>query len=226
MIGSTVLYQLVGTEIMDTKIMSAAVRPRDGKSTREAVLEAATRLMHLRGYQNTSLDDVLRESGVGKGNFYYHFRSKEDLGYAILDQLVARFLERTLEPCFAGADASRLGQVRCFLDRLLEAQRERNCIGGCAMGNLACELSDVHEGFRARLASVFMAWRERLTLALCEAQERGEMVNGCRPESIGNFLVAGLEGALLLSKVSRDIGVMEQCVMELKQYLTLYEVRA
>ena len=76
MIGSTVLYQLVGTEIMDTKIMSAAVRPRDGKSTREAVLEAATRLMHLRGYQNTSLDDVLRESGVGKGNFYYHFRSK------------------------------------------------------------------------------------------------------------------------------------------------------
>jgi TetR/AcrR family transcriptional repressor of nem operon len=211
--------------MVETRMQAAPGRARDGRSTREAILEAATRLMHVQGYQNTSLDDVLRESGVGKGNFYYHFRSKEDLGYAILDQIVSGFLERTLEPCFSGAEASRLNQIRCFLDRVLEAQRKRNCVGGCAMGNLACELSDVHEGFRERLASVFTAWRERLTAALCEAQQRGEVVQGCRPESIGHFLVAGLEGALLLSKVSRDIGVMEQCVMELKHYLTLYEVR-
>jgi TetR/AcrR family transcriptional repressor of nem operon len=44
--------------------------------------------MRLHGYQKTSLDDVLRESGVGKGNFYHYFRSKEDLGYAILDRVV------------------------------------------------------------------------------------------------------------------------------------------
>ena len=211
-----------------TEIVTQAVpgRVRDGRSTREGILKAATRLMHVRGYQNTSLDDVLRESGVGKGNFYYHFRSKEDLGYALLDQLVAGFLERTLEPCFSDVDTPRLTQIRCFLDRVLEAQRQRKCIGGCAMGNLASELSDVHEGFRARLASVFIAWRDRLTLALREAQQRGEVVEGCQPESIGHFLVAGLEGALLLSKVSRDIGVMEQCVVELKRYLTLYEVRS
>ena len=209
-----------------TKTLPASVKPRDGKSTREAVLEAATRLMHVRGYQHTSLDDVLRESGVGKGNFYYHFRSKEYLGYAILDQLVALFLERTLEPCFSGAEVPRLTQIRCFLDRVLEAQRQRKCIGGCAMGNLASELSDVHEGFRERLASVFTAWRERLTVALREAQQRGEVVETCQPESIGHLLVAGLEGAILLSKVSKDIGVMEQCVTELKRYLTLYEVRS
>jgi len=209
-----------------TKTLPAAVKPRDGKSTREAVLEAATRLMHVRGYQNTSLDDVLRESGVGKGNFYHHFRSKEDLGYAILDQIIALFLEKTLEPCFSGADVPRLAQIRCFLDRVLDAQRQRKCVGGCAMGNLASELSDVHEGFRARLASVFTAWRVRLTVALREAQERGEVVAACEPESIGHFLVAGLEGAILLSKVSKDITVMEQCVIELKRYLTLYEVRS
>jgi TetR/AcrR family transcriptional repressor of nem operon len=208
-----------------TKILPASAKPRDGKSTREAVLEAATRLMHVRGYQNTSLDDVLRESGVGKGNFYYHFRSKEDLGYAILDQIVAVFLERTLEPCFSGTEMPRLPQIGCFLDRVLEAQRQRKCVGGCAMGNLASELSDVHEGFRARLASVFTAWRQRLTVALREAQARGEMVAACEPESVGLFLVAALEGAILLSKVSKDITVMEQCVNELKRYLTLYEVR-
>src|SRR2546426_7737178 len=145
-----------------TKTAASGNRGRVGRSTREAILEAASRLIHVHGYNNTSLDDVLRESGVGKGNFYYHFRSKEDLGYAILDQLVAGFVERTLEPCFWDAAAPRLEQIRCFLDRVLEAQRKSNCVGGCFMGNLACELSDVHEGFRARLASVFTEWRARL----------------------------------------------------------------
>ncbi|HEU4370617.1 MAG TPA: TetR family transcriptional regulator C-terminal domain-containing protein [Methylomirabilota bacterium] len=210
----------------DTQTAGTPVRVRDGRSTRKAILSAATRLMHVRGYQNTSLDDVLRESGVGKGNFYYHFRSKEDLGYAILDQLVAGFLERTLEPCFSAPDVPRLTQIRCFLDRVLEAQRQRNCVGGCAMGNLASELSDVHEGFRARLASVFTAWKSRLRAALVEAQTHGEVLAACRPDSVAHFLVAGLEGAILLSKVSKDIGVMEQCVEELKHYLTLYEARA
>jgi TetR/AcrR family transcriptional regulator, transcriptional repressor for nem operon len=209
-----------------TKTPSPPSRPRDGRSTREAIIEAATRLMHVRGYQNTSLDDVLRESGAGKGNFYHHFRSKEDLGFAILDQLVGRFVERTLEPCFSDTEAPRLEQVRCFLDRVLEAQRKSNCVGGCAMGNLASELSDVHEGFRARLASVFTAWRVRLTRVLTEAQARGEMVASCRPEPAAQFLVAGLEGGILLTKVSKDIAVLEQCVSELKRYLTLYEVRS
>jgi TetR/AcrR family transcriptional repressor of nem operon len=211
---------------MSTIIRQPGSKTREGRSTRQAILQAATRLMHVRGYQNTSLDDVLRESGVGKGNFYYHFRSKEELGHAILDHLVAAFLERTLEPCFADGAASRLGQIRCFLDRVLQAQRDRNCVGGCAMGNLASELSDVHEGFRARLASVFTAWRARLTTALVEAQMRGEVTADCRPEPVAHFLVAGLEGAILLAKVSKDITVMEQCVAELKRYLRVFEPRA
>jgi TetR/AcrR family transcriptional regulator, transcriptional repressor for nem operon len=210
----------------NVKTPSPTTRPRDGRSTREAILDAATRLMHVGGYQRTSLDDVLRESGVGKGNFYYHFRSKEDLGFAILDQLVARFVERTLDPCFAADDRPRLEQIRCFLDRVLEAQRKSNCVGGCAMGNLASELSDVHEGFRARLASVFTAWRARLTAVLADAQARGEVVASCRPEPVAHFLVAGLEGGILLTKVSKDIAVLEQCVSELKRYLTLYEVQS
>lgn len=202
------------------------VKPRNGRHTRDAILDAATRLMHLQGYQATSLDDVLRESGVGKGNFYYHFKSKEDLGYAILDQVITSFLERTLEPCFSDPSTPRLAQIRCFLGRVLAAQRERNCVGGCAMGNLASELSDVHEGFRARLFGVFSTWRERLTGVLAEAQARGSVRPDCRPEAVAQFLVASLEGAILMTKLTKDIAVMERCVEELERYLTLYEVRA
>ena len=211
---------------MATKTSDQGSRVRDGRTTREAILAAATRLIHVHGYNQTSLDDVLRESGVGKGNFYYHFKSKEDLGYAILDQVVTSFLERTLAPCFSDPDGRPLAQIRCLLDRVLETQRESNCVGGCPLGNLAAELSDVHEGFRTRLAEVFAAWRDRLTEALRGARRRGEVGDDCRPEAVADFLVAGLEGAILLTKVTKDIAVMEQCVGEMKRYLSLYEPRA
>ena len=210
---------------MTTKTTESGVKVRDGRSTREAILEAATRLIRVHGYNQTALDDVLRESGVGKGNFYYHFKSKEELGYAILDQLIASFLERTLEPCFSDPAGRAMAQIRCFFDRVLESQRERNCVGGCPLGNMVLELSDVHEGFRARLASVFSVWRERLMLVLRRAQSSGEVSGECRPEAVADFLVASLEGAILLTKLTKDIAVMEQCVVEMKRYLSLFEPR-
>jgi TetR/AcrR family transcriptional repressor of nem operon len=211
---------------MTSEVSVQPSRSRNGRATREAIVLAATRLMCVRGYNGTSLDDVLRESGVGKGNFYYYFKSKEDLGHAILDEVIVAFLEQTLAPCFAEAERPRLAQIRCFLGRLVEAQRERNGVGGCPLGTLASELSDVHEGFRARLATVFAAWSERLQRALTEARERGEVTDACRPEAAARFLVASLEGAILLTKVKKDIAVMEQCVDELGRYLELYERRS
>jgi TetR/AcrR family transcriptional repressor of nem operon len=206
--------------------VQTATRAREGKSSREAVIEAATRLVHLKGYQNTSLDDVLSASGVGKGNFYHHFKSKEDLGHAILDRVIDAFVHRALEPCFADPAGARVAQIRCFLGRVRDAQHERHCVGGCVFGNLAAELSDVHEGFRARLAGLFSRWRARLTEVLAEARERGEVTAECRPEAVAHFLVASLEGAILLTKLTKDIAVMDRCVEEMNHYLSLYERRS
>jgi TetR/AcrR family transcriptional repressor of nem operon len=193
-----------------------------GAATRDQILNAAARLIHVQGYQCTTLDDVLRESGVGKGNFYYYFKSKEDLGYAMIDRTTQAFVERSLGPAFADAEADPIAQINAFLDRVLEAQRQRNCVGGCVMGNLASELSDVHEGFRQRLVGIFDIWRARLAEAVSRGQGRGSLRADVDAPRVAQFLVAGLEGAILLSKVTRDITVMERCVEELKEHLTLY----
>src|ERR1700730_12048662 len=155
-----------GAAVMSETRRTSETRSTKGAATRDQIVNAAARLIHVQGYQSTSLDDVLRESGVGKGNFYYYFKSKEDLGYAIIDRITQAFVERSLGPAFADADADPVTQIDAFLDRVLEAQRLRNCVGGCVMGNLASELSDVHEGFRQRLAGVFDLWRIRLAEAV------------------------------------------------------------
>jgi TetR/AcrR family transcriptional repressor of nem operon len=197
-------------------------RSTKGAATRDQILNAAARLIHVQGYQSTSLDDVLRESGVGKGNFYYYFKSKEELGYAIIDRITQAFVERSLGPAFADTDADPVTQIHAFLDRVLEAQRLRKCVGGCVMGNLASELSDLHEGFRQRLASIFDLWRVHLAEAVSRGQARGRLRADVDASRVAQFLVAGLEGSILLSKVTKDITVMERCVEELKRHLTLY----
>ena len=202
--------------------MTTATRSPKGAATRDQIVDAAARLIHLQGYHCTSLDDVLRESGVGKGNFYYYFKSKEDLGYAIIDRVIQGFLERALEPIFADPAGDPIAQIHTFLDRVLDNQRQRSCVGGCPIGNLASELSDVHEGFRQRLAGVFAEWRLRLAEVLSRGQAAGRLGAACEPAGIAQFVVAALEGAILLTKVTRDIGVMENCVEELKHHLTLY----
>jgi TetR/AcrR family transcriptional repressor of nem operon len=189
---------------------------------KEQILEVGTRLMALRGYHRTSLDDVLRESGSGKGNFYHYFRSKEDLGYAILDRLLERFQARTLAPIFENGARDPLGQVEAFLDEILATQRARNCVGGCPMGNLATELADAHEGFRRRLAAGFDRWRECLAASLTRAQSVGSLAADVDSEALARFLVAGIEGAILLTKVQKDIRVMEHCIAEMRRHLALY----
>ena len=189
---------------------------------KEQILEVATRLMAVQGYHRTALDHVLRESGAGKGNFYHHFRSKEELGYAILDRLLDRFEARTLTPIFGTGNGAPLDQVAAFLDEILATQRARNCVGGCPLGNLATELADAHEGFRQRLARGFGRWRECLEAALARAQADGALVLDVQPAGLARFLVASLEGAILLTKVEKDIRIMEDCVAELRRHLALY----
>jgi TetR/AcrR family transcriptional regulator, transcriptional repressor for nem operon len=215
---------MVSTAVASEAKTQPEARSHKGAATRDQILHAASRLIHVQGYQSTSLDDVLRESGVGKGNFYYYFKSKEELGYAIIDRITRAFVERVLEPAFADDEADPIAQVHAFLDRAVEAQRQRNCVGGCAMGNLACELSDVHEGFRQRLAALFDAYRSHLAEAIRRGQRRGQVRPDVDAAGAAQFLVGGLEGAILLGKVTRDITVMERCVGELKAHLALYRI--
>ncbi len=194
-------------------------------NTKEEILDAACRLMSLRGFHRTSLEDILRESHVGKGNFYYYFRSKEELGYAILDRTAEVYREGIFASVLSdGSDPLR--QIFQFLDRIVQVQRQAGCVGGCPIGNLALELSDVHEGFRQRLARIFEAWRDQVEKQLEMARQQGQIDPTTDTRAMARFLVAGVEGGILLAKVKKNYRVLEECVAELKRHLVpLFEDR-
>ena len=187
---------------------------------RLAILDAAGRLINQQGFTHTSVDDVIREAGLsGKSHFYHYFESKEALGFEVLDRQFGRFAERGLailrEPMIEPLD-----RLALFIDTLVALQREREGRNGSPFGNLAGELADSHEGFRQRLDLVFDRWAGQLQSLLWELRDQlREHVDTAR---LSRFIIASLEGGMLMTRVKRDASVMEGIGEDLKRFIATH----
>jgi TetR/AcrR family transcriptional repressor of nem operon len=181
---------------------------RDSRS-REKIVEAATSLFHKGGYHATSLDDILEVSEVCRSNFYYHFRSKEDLGMEVLRQQAEAFETR----CIRGILEDRSIPARKRLERLYQAvadrQRAEGYRCGCPFGNLAAELGGIHPEFQRRLSEFFARWEEAIHQCLEEGLARGEFRPVLNTRPLATALVSQIEGAILLMKTHRHNGPID-----------------
>ena len=190
------------------------------KDRRSHILDAAARLIAERGFMMTSIDDVIREAGLsGKSHFYHYFKSKEQLGYEVLSRQFERFAERGLavlrEPMI-----DPLERLNLFIDSLVALQVARGCRGGSPFGNLAAEMADAHEGFRTRIDIVFGRWASQMQSLLWEA--RPQLVDGTDTARLSRFIIATLEGALLMSRVHRDAATLEGIAHDLKRFIAMH----
>ena len=187
------------------------------------ILDAAAALIAVRGFTQTSVEDVIRESKLsGKSHFYHYFRSKEQLGYEVLNRQFERFADRGLailrEPMIEPLD-----RLNLFIDSLIALQVERGCKGGSPFGSLAAEMADAHEGFRKRIDIVFGRWASQIQALLWEA--RPQLTEGTDTARLARFIIASLEGALLMSRVQRDGAALEGIGQDLQRFIGMH-VRA
>jgi TetR/AcrR family transcriptional repressor of nem operon len=187
---------------------------------RDAILDAAARVINARGFSHTSVEALIAATGLsGKSHFYHYFPSKEALGIAVIDRQFERFTERGLailsEPMIEPID-----RLALFIDTLVALQRDRDGGSGSPFGNLAGELADSHELFRRRLDDVFARWTDQLDALLREAgPSLRDDVDTIR---LARFIVAALEGGMLMTRVTRDIGVMEGIGEDLKRFIATH----
>jgi len=190
---------------------------------RAQIVDAAARLIAERGYLQTSVEDVIREARLsGKSHFYHYFKSKEALGYDVLERQFDRFAERGLvilrEPMI-----DPLERLALFIDTVVALQAAQGFKGGSPFGSLAAEMADVHEGFRTRIEAVFDRWASQIQSLLWEARDR--LVDDVDAARLARFVIATLEGALLISRVNRDVTALHGIAMDLKRFVALH-VRA
>ena len=199
--------------------------PPRGAATRENVLSHAAALIRERGFRSTSIGDLLERADVQKGSFYYYFPSKEALGHAVLDRWIEELNVHLLDPLTAEAGAPPLDRITACLEGFVTEQDKSGCRGGCPFGNLAIELADVHEGFRERLSSAFRSLADGFSTLLDRAKVAGTLRQDADAKALGEFLVATIEGGILLAKVHKSCASLATVVRASLAHLNSYRAR-
>lgn len=189
---------------------------RDPKRTRERILRAAFREVYRCGFQSASVDTILAAAGVTKGALYYHFDSKEALGYAIVEEIVGPDNHvQWLGPLRNCKDP--IDTLIGIVQRL--SVRPEDVRGGCPLINLAQEMSPLDPGFRKRLATIFREWHEGVADALLDGQKNGSVRRDLEPVQVAGFLIAVVEGYGSLAKNAQDAEVMKTGIRNIVGWL-------
>jgi TetR/AcrR family transcriptional regulator, transcriptional repressor for nem operon len=170
------------------------------------LLQAAFREVYRYGFQSAGIDAILAATNFTKGALYYHFESKEALGYAIVEEIVAKLTrDRWMLPLQRSKDEdpidALIGIVRAI------PHRPRDVKAGCPLVNLAQEMSQLDEQFRKRLERIFHAWQEGIATVLRKGQSQGTVRRDLAPEETASFLMAMVEGYEVLAKNAQDANV-------------------
>ena len=191
-------------------------RSRDPERTRERLLQAGFKEVHWSGFQSAGIDRILAATNVTKGALYYHFESKEALGYAIVEEIVANLTRDTwLRPML------RDGQP---IDILIDVvrripSRPEDIRAGCPLLNLAQEMSPLDEQFRKRLERIFLGWQEGIATLLRRGQSQGTVRRNLNPYEAASFLVAMVEGYATLAKNAQDTKVWQMGIKNIVGWL-------
>jgi TetR/AcrR family transcriptional regulator, transcriptional repressor for nem operon len=187
-------------------------------STRRTILEKAFELIYTRSYQTTSIDDILATTGVTKGAFYYHFKNKDEMGAAIVDELLRPvMLEQFILPVKNAEDP--LGAIYDLTHALLLENPMLKPEYGCPAGNFTAEMTPWNEVFHTALSGLMNEWLGAISFSITRAKENGLVRASADPQQAAIFLVSGYWGVRDLGKLMKTPDCYENYLAELRVYL-------
>jgi TetR/AcrR family transcriptional repressor of nem operon len=179
-------------------------RPKE--FNREEVLDRAIATFWCRGYEATSVQDLLDEMGINRGSLYDTFGDKHTLFLAAID----RYYDRALAGTVASLEAP--GPARVAIERTVRSMVE--CAGadvqrrGCLMTNSAVELAPRCAETAGRVARYYRDTEAAFERAVARARREGDVRSELDDLSIARFLTCSLQGLQVYAKVAQDRGAL------------------
>jgi len=187
-------------------------RPRDAEKTRSEIMRVAFGEIYERGFHATSVDDIVAKTKVTKGAFFHYFPTKNDLGYALADEVLRdMMLRRWVKPLNAYRNPVQ-GMVKTYR-KLMEETTDEELSLGCPLNNLTQEMSAVDPVFREKLREVLQTWIGETEKHLRRAKDEGYVRPNVDVRMAAETAVMMEEGSAALVK---NLG-------ERKVYWSLYE---
>lgn len=174
------------------------------ENTKNRILEHAGRMIHRKGFNNTGIQEILHSAGVPKGSFYFYFKSKEDLGLAIIDHF-AQSVSQLGESLLVKAPGSPLERLRGYFGSMREFFEQENWKSGCPIGNLTQEMGTLNEAFRSKLQSVFNMMQSDIRNCIEQAKLQHEVDEELDLDETAEFILDSWEGAILRMKAEGHV---------------------
>jgi TetR/AcrR family transcriptional regulator, transcriptional repressor for nem operon len=187
-----------------------------GEDTRRQIVEKAAPLFNQKGFEGTSMSDLMRVTGLQKGGIYRHFSSKEELAAEAFDYAWKRAVERRLEGVDEASDA--VERLKKMIDNFVDV-RTGLVAGGCPMMNAAIDSDDGNPVLRARARGALSGWMARLTKAAEDGIAKREIDSRVDCKALGQLIISTLEGALLISRIENDRASLDQVRRHLHEYI-------
>lgn len=178
--------------------------------TRQRIIEVADQLFYEHGYEHTSFARVADEIGISRGNFYYHFQSKDDILEAVIERRL-RITSDMLEQ-WTTEGITPIDRLKSFV-RILAVNNVNIRRYGCPVGTLSTELSKLSHPAQPQAKSLFLLFRSWLR------KQFKELGLGASADSLAMHLLALSQGVATIANAFHDKAFIDREVRRIEQWL-------
>jgi TetR/AcrR family transcriptional regulator, transcriptional repressor for nem operon len=171
------------------------------RTTQNTILEKAERMFHLRGYEGTSLNDLVEKAGVSKGAFFHYYPNKQAISKTVIDKYAREILLGLAEKNLSGTADVKQGLLN-WVQEIFTTYKQWDFKGGCLMGNLALELSDQNDAAREDIKGHFLSLENLLTSYLKKLADEDRL--SMEPRQFARLLIASIQGVTMMTKAHKD----------------------
>lgn len=186
-------------------------------TTRLTILHKAFELIYRNGYQVTSIDDIIATTEVTKGAFFYHFRNKEEMGLAVINEVMyPAMYEFLIRPHEGSKNPAE--QIYAMMRHILLKAPFFKARYGCPAVNLIEEMSPLNDKFNKALARLMHQWQEAIGSSINQGRASGTIRKDVNAQQVACFIIAGYSGIRNMGKMA-GASCYTIYLKELKSYL-------
>jgi TetR/AcrR family transcriptional regulator, transcriptional repressor for nem operon len=180
------------------------------KTTRDHIVEAADQLFYRQGYEHTSFSDIADAVQISRGNFYYHFKTKDEILDAVINARLANTRKMLEQWGLEGKQPA--DRIRSFI-QILIANRTDIKRYGCPVGTLCSELAKLNHASQDdanKLFTLFRTWLRRQFALLGREADA---------DALAMHLLARSQGVATLANAFHDEKFVKQEVKQMCDWL-------
>lgn len=191
-----------------------------GEATKDRLAMTAMRLFAEKGYESTSVADILKAAGANSGSLYHFFPTKQDLLLEVLRRYRDGIRPMLLAPAWDGID-DPIERVFALLAAYRRMLASTDCTYGCPIGSLALELHEPDPPVRELIAVNFDGWVAAIEECFEQAGDR--LPSDIDRHALAAFTLTTMEGGVMQARAQRSLAPFDQSVSMLRDYVRRLE---